>query len=150
GRPTGTRREAEIVDMPAEKRLLPDHRPIDGANQLFGQFTRSPALARLLARSRRSRHVGRGSVRVIENQGPRTLRIRRREQRAKLAALDGAKQRSTLRTGRIEDSTDVVHLRLERQDTRPVGKPGAALVEQDQTRERCKPLEETSEQRLLP
>jgi hypothetical protein len=64
--------------------------------------------------------------------GLRPFGIRSGEERAKLAALRAAEQRGALRTDCLHHGADIVHLRLEREDTRPVGEPGAALVEEDQ------------------
>ena len=59
-------------------------------------------------------------MRVVEDERARAVGIRRREQRAELCTLRAAEEHGALRADRVQHSADVVHLRLERQDTGPV------------------------------
>ncbi len=87
---------------------------------------------------------------MIKDERPRAVGIGRGEEGAQLAALDAAEQHGAFRADGVEHGPDVVHLRLERQGTRPVGEPHATLVEEDQAREGREPLEEAAHERMLP
>ena len=74
-----------------------------------------------------------------------------REQAAHRAALGHAQQHRLARSDRVHHRAHVVHALLERRqrDDR-IGQAGAALVEQDQPRERGEPAQKPRERRLLP
>ena len=86
-------------------------------------------------------------------QRVRPLRVRRREQDAHVAALRGAEHRRSLRADRVHHGSHVVHPLLERRQVTlrdRIRHPGAALVEEDEARERGEPLEAVDEARKLP
>jgi hypothetical protein len=78
--------------MPAEEGRVLGQRGIRSTGELFRMLARSLALARLVTRSGRRRHVRCGGMGVVADERPRAFGIRRGEERAKLAAMDGAKQ----------------------------------------------------------
>ena len=88
---------------------------------------------------------------AVEHQRRDALGVGGREQDAHRAALGDPEERRPLGSGGVHDSPDVVAPLLEggRLDDR-VGQPAAALVEDDQARERAEPLEEASHRRRLP
>ena len=87
----------------------------------------------------------------VENKRRRPLRIRGREQRGHCRALRVAEQGGPFRADGIHDRANVVHPRLQiRYAVHPIGKPGSALVEDDQTAERRKSTVEVLQRRLFP
>src|SRR5215210_40764 len=77
----------------------------------------------------------------------------RGEQHAHVPAFGMAEQGGVLGADRVHDGANVVHPLLERRQLivgDVVGEAGAALVEQDQARERREPPEEARQLRLLP
>ena len=81
----------------------------------------------------------------------RALRIGGGEQDAHRPALREPEQRGALGAGGVHHGADVVHALLERRRSGDrVGEPGAALVEQDQPRERGELVEEPGDARVGP
>jgi hypothetical protein len=75
--------------------------------------------------------------RVVQDQPERPLGIRRGEQQAHRRCLECSEQECRLRPDRLEHRAKVVHSRLERRRlAHPVGKAGAAPVEEHDARER--------------
>ncbi len=88
---------------------------------------------------------------AVEHQSGHALGMSGREQDAHRPALGDPEQGRPLGPGGVHDRPDVVDPLLERRHLGDgVGQPGAALVEDDQARERAEPLEEASERRRLP
>ena len=81
----------------------------------------------------------------------RALGIGGGEQDAHRPALRESEQRGALRAGGVHHRADVVHAILQRRRRGDrVGKPRAALVEQDQPRERGELVEEARDPRVRP
>ena len=92
-------------------------------------------------------------VGAVEHQRARAFRIGRGEQDRHRPAFRGAEQHGALRANRVHHGAHVVHPGLEvRQMMRvdPVGKPGAALVEQDEAAEGTEPPQQMGVARVLP
>jgi hypothetical protein len=88
---------------------------------------------------------------AVQHQGSHALGVSGREQHAHRAALRDPKERRPLGSGGVHHRPDVVNPELEgRHLGDGVGQPVAALVEDDQARERGEPLEEASLRGRLP
>ena len=114
-------------------------------------------LGRRLAQRLRGRgprvvgRLGRAPHRAVEDQRGHALRVGGREQDAHRPALGDPEQRRALGSGGVHDRPHVVDPLLESRRLRDrVGQPGAALVEDDQARERGEPLEEVGERGHVP
>lgn len=79
-----------------------------------------------------------------EDERPSPIWIRRREEDRHRPAFGDTHQGRCFRAGRVHDGADVVHPLFERAEADAVGQPHAALVEQDQPRERCKSFAEAA------
>ena len=138
--------ERGIVRL-ARRALLQADRPAPAAHDLLAE--RVPLLARRAPRVVRLAQALR--VAADHHQRFGALRVRRREQAAHRSALGHAQQRGARGAHRVHHRADVVHPLLERRQLRhAVREAGAALVEQDQPRERGEPEEEARERGLLP
>lgn len=108
----------------------------------------------MLFRRGAERIIGRAEpARVTSDHDQRrcAFGIGRREQRAHRAALRIAEQRSPLRSNGVQHGAHVVHALFERRDVdHPIGKSGAALVEQDQASKGRQLAKKSREIRLLP
>ena len=78
------------------------------------------------------------------------FRVGRREEHRHRPAFGDADQRRALRAGGVHHGPHVVHPLLERADPRALGEAHAALVEQDQPRERRQLLAEAPVAGVLP
>src|ERR687895_2083676 len=77
--------------------------------------------------------------------------MRGRDEDAEWTALGDTQESGTLRSHRLHDGQDIVHLLLEgRKSPDTVGQPRAALVQHDQPGERCQPFEKSSVGGLFP
>jgi hypothetical protein len=89
--------------------------------------------------------------RSIVDERVRALRVGGREHQAHRAAFGDAAEDGSLAARRVHHRADVVHTRLEVRDPRDaVGEARAALVEQDQPRERREPEVEARDRGLVP
>ncbi|HEX3686397.1 MAG TPA: hypothetical protein VHU60_02335 [Gaiellaceae bacterium] len=89
-------------------------------------------------------------LRAEQQQRLRSLRVRRGEQHRHRAAFGDADQRRLLGAGGVQHSAHVLHPLLQRADPDPLREPHAALVEQDQPRERGQLLAEAPVAGVLP
>ena len=139
----GIVREARREELDHPLRVLP---PV-GGDELGGGLAK-----RLSGRGPRVvGRLGRAPHRAVEHQRGDALGVGGREQDAHRPALGDPEQGRPLGPGGVHDRPDVVDPLLEgRHLGDRVGQPGAALVEEDQARERAEPLEEASERRRLP
>ncbi len=81
----------------------------------------------------------------------RLLRIRRGKERAHRTALRHADERRVVRSHLVHHRPHVVHALLERRELGDaIGEAGAALVDQDEARERRQAVEKAREGRLGP
>ena len=97
------------------------------------------------------RRLRRATHRAVEHQGARPIGVGRREQDAHRPALGDPEERRPLGARSVHDRSHVVRPLLERLHPRDrVGQPGAALVEEDQARERAEPVEEANDRGHLP
>ena len=139
----GIVREARSEELDHPLRVLP---PV-GGDELGG------GLAKRL-RGRGPGIVGRlggAPHRAVEHQSSHALGVSGREQDAHRPALGDPEKGRPLGPRGVHDRPDVVDPQLERRHLGDgVRQPGAALVEDDQARERAEPLEEASERRRLP
>lgn len=87
----------------------------------------------------------------VEHERRHALGIRGREEAAHRASLRVAEERRELAADGVQHRANVVHARLEiGKSDRPIRETGAALVEQDQPRERGEAPEQVGIARLLP
>ncbi len=110
-----------------------DHLPpvVPGALKalLVGLLGRCPP-----ARPRITRPGERRRIAAVDDQARGAFGVGGRKQRRHDPALGDSEQRRALRTGRVEDRTDVVHPLLERgQWVDAIGHPAPTLVEKDET-----------------
>jgi hypothetical protein len=88
-----------------------------------------------------------------QDQRRRSLRVRPGEQDTQGRSFRDAQERRPFRAHGITHRAQIIHAGLESRELvlrDPIREPGAALVEEDQPGERCKPLKETSQRRLFP
>ena len=96
-------------------------------------------------------HFGGAPHGAVEHQGRYALGMGGREEDAHRATLGDPEEGRPLRAGGVHDRPDVVDPQLQgRRLGDGIGQPGAALVEDDQSRERGEPLEEASLRGRLP
>jgi hypothetical protein len=81
------------------------------------------------------------------------LRVAGREENAHVSTFGVTKQEGVLRPNCVHHSPEVVHADLQGGEMFQgdgIGEPGAALVKDHQSGERCEPVEESGESRVLP
>lgn len=95
----------------------------------------------------RPKSTSKGSV---EYEARRTFGAGRGKKRAQVATFRNSEQDGTLRSGGIYDGTDIIHSLLKRQVADiSVRKPGAPLVEPDDTGEAAETVQKSGVDRML-
>jgi hypothetical protein len=92
-------------------------------------------------------------ISAVQHQRARTLRVAGGEQNGYGGSVRRPEQCGPSAAGRIHDGVQIIHVCLEARRLgaiAPIAQSGAALVEQDQAAEGCKPVQEMTEASLLP